>query len=109
MPPSLDLDEKKPAGRSSISTEEHVISRPTSAPNDSSRDPEKQEHEIHEDAEPHLNPLSTAVTTESIIPTPPDGGLHAWLKVFGGFFIYVNIWYAAVAPAYVLYVCANDS
>ena len=24
---------------------------------------------------------------------PPDGGLHAWLKVVGGFLIYSNIWY----------------
>jgi hypothetical protein len=22
---------------------------------------------------------------------PPDGGLHAWLKVFGGFLVYINI------------------
>lgn len=33
--------------------------------------------------------LSTK-TTESVIPPPPDGGLHAWLKVFGGFMIYVH-------------------
>lgn len=25
---------------------------------------------------------------------PPDGGLNAWLKVFGCFLIYSNIWYA---------------
>jgi hypothetical protein len=24
---------------------------------------------------------------------PPDGGLHAWLKVFGCFLLYSNIWY----------------
>jgi hypothetical protein len=24
---------------------------------------------------------------------PPDGGLNAWLKVFGCFLIYSNIWY----------------
>ncbi|KAF2192610.1 MFS general substrate transporter [Zopfia rhizophila CBS 207.26] len=30
--------------------------------------------------------------TESQLPPPPDGGLHAWLKVFGGFLIYINIW-----------------
>lgn len=23
---------------------------------------------------------------------PPDGGLHAWLKVFGCFLLYSNIW-----------------
>ena len=32
---------------------------------------------------------------ESQLPPPPDGGLHAWLKVFGGFLIYINIWFAA--------------
>jgi hypothetical protein len=36
----------------------------------------------------------STLTTESTIPPPPDGGLHAWLKVFGGFMIYINIWYA---------------
>lgn len=30
---------------------------------------------------------------ESQLPPPPDGGLHAWLKVFGGFLIYINIWF----------------
>jgi hypothetical protein len=31
--------------------------------------------------------------TETVqLPPPPDGGVHAWLKVFGGFLIYINIW-----------------
>lgn len=91
MPPSLDSEEKKAVeGSSSTTIEEHVISRPTSA-HRYPLDEEKQETDVHEDRERHLNPLSTA-TTESVIPPPPDGGLHAWLKVFGGFFIYVNIW-----------------
>jgi hypothetical protein len=92
MSPSLDLYEKKPGKGSSTSTEEHVISRPTSALVDGHIDEEKQEEEVHEDDGPQLDPLSAAVTTDSVIPPPPDGGLHAWLKVFGGFFIYVNIW-----------------
>ena len=29
---------------------------------------------------------------ETPLPPPPDGGLHAWLKVFGGFLVYINIW-----------------
>lgn len=33
-----------------------------------------------------------ASIAESQLPPPPDGGLHAWLKVFGGFLIYINIW-----------------
>ncbi|KAH7078905.1 major facilitator superfamily domain-containing protein [Paraphoma chrysanthemicola] len=92
MPPSLDLDEKKAAeGSSSTTTEEHVVSRPASAHQFPMGDEEKQEVDVQDDRERHLNPLSTR-TTESVIPPPPDGGLHAWLKVFGGFFIYVNIW-----------------
>lgn len=27
------------------------------------------------------------------LPEPPDGGLDAWLKVFGGFLMYSNIWW----------------
>lgn len=32
------------------------------------------------------------------LPPPPDGGLHAWLKVFGGFLVYINVWYVPPAP-----------
>ncbi|KAF2205865.1 MFS general substrate transporter [Delitschia confertaspora ATCC 74209] len=35
---------------------------------------------------------SSNETNEPQLPPPPDGGLHAWLKVFGGFLIYINIW-----------------
>jgi hypothetical protein len=98
MAPSLDLHEKKPADGSSTSTEEHVISRPTSAQEHSRVDVEKQGNAVREDAESTRNPLSRTVTTDSVIPPPPDGGLHAWLKVFGGFFIYVNIWFGHYFP-----------
>jgi MFS family permease len=47
-------------------------------------------------AEKQLDARST-VTTDSVIPPPPDGGLHAWLKVLGGFLIYINIWSACSA------------
>ena len=90
----MDFNEKKCATGSSASTDDHLPSPASSAHEHHQPDVEKQEQENHEDAEKNLNPLSTAVTTESVIPPPPDGGLHAWLKVFGGFFIYVNIWYA---------------
>ncbi|KAF2751886.1 MFS general substrate transporter [Sporormia fimetaria CBS 119925] len=33
-----------------------------------------------------------AAADTSRLPPPPDGGLHAWLKVLGGFLIYINIW-----------------
>jgi hypothetical protein len=68
---------------------------------------EKQGPGIHEDAEPDRNPLSRAVTTDSVLPPPPDGGLHAWLKVFGGFFIYVNIW--SISPILSVYHYTNVS
>ncbi|KAF2643312.1 MFS general substrate transporter [Massarina eburnea CBS 473.64] len=35
---------------------------------------------------------SSRSVVESQPPPPPDGGLHAWLKVFGGFLVYINIW-----------------
>ncbi|KAI9677248.1 MAG: hypothetical protein M1822_008197 [Bathelium mastoideum] len=37
-------------------------------------------------------PHDTRSISGSQLPSPPDGGIHAWLKVFGGFLIYVNIW-----------------
>ena len=93
MSRSFDLDEKKAAGDSSTSTtEEQVISRPTSHHNEPQHDLEKHEEEVGKDTEPYLNPLSTATTRESTLPPPPDGGFHAWMKVFGGFLIYINIW-----------------
>jgi len=33
--------------------------------------------------------------TPAQLPAAPDGGLHAWLKVLGGFLIYINIWWAS--------------
>lgn len=67
-------------------------SRPSSA--------EEAEHSSHHDEEKGIESTHCAEkafdtrstkTTESVIPPPPDGGLHAWLKVFGGFMIYVCI------------------
>ena len=50
---------------------------------------EERGTEIIQYAEKPFDAHSTK-TTESVIPPPPDGGLHAWLKVFGGFMIYVR-------------------
>lgn len=75
--------------------ESQQTSRPSSAEevvdvgNPSHHDEEKG-IEVAQTAEKPFDTRSTK-TTESVIPPPPDGGLHAWLKVFGGFMIYVCI------------------
>ncbi|KAH7405939.1 major facilitator superfamily domain-containing protein [Phaeosphaeria sp. MPI-PUGE-AT-0046c] len=89
---SRDLENKKTSKGSSTSIDENAVSRPATPQEDRVVDVEQYEDGVHQDGEKELNPLSTAVTTESVMPSAPDGGLHAWLKVFGGFFIYVNIW-----------------
>lgn len=47
----------------------------------------------HSDAE--AQPVDTLSPAAHV---PPDGGLHAWLKVFGGFLIYMNIWGFTLVP-----------
>ncbi|KUI52926.1 Riboflavin transporter MCH5 [Cytospora mali] len=37
-------------------------------------------------------PLTTPAAPPSGMPHQPNGGLHAWLQVIGGFFIYFNTW-----------------
>lgn len=95
---SKDVENKETSKGSSTSTDENAVSRAASVQEERIVDEEKHEDGVHRDTEKDLNPLSTAVTTESVIPPAPDGGLHAWLKVFGGFFIYVNIWFASPHP-----------
>ena len=49
-------------------------------------------HERAHDDESH----DTQSVAGSQFPLPPpDGGLHAWLKVLGGFLIYINIWFVS--------------
>ncbi|KAI9695810.1 MAG: hypothetical protein M1820_008403 [Bogoriella megaspora] len=57
-------------------------------------DGEKVVHEeAARDEEVHVEePHDTQSVAESQRPPPPDGGMHAWLKVFGGFLVYINIW-----------------
>jgi len=88
-PTTVDQDDKR---RKSTSTQEHATSPSSSSHEHRETDVEKQEQGAYQDGEKDANALSRVVTTESLLPVPPDGGLHAWLKVFGGFFIYVNIW-----------------
>lgn len=47
----------------------------------------KEPHEVQSD-----DTQDALSRVESQLPPPPDGGLHAWLKVLGGFLIYINIW-----------------
>ncbi|RYN39645.1 hypothetical protein AA0113_g8681 [Alternaria arborescens] len=86
-----DVEEKHAIEDKAVSQED--ISRPSSSiPNELNQQNEPvQNHEPVEDKEAQIDARST-MTTESAIPPPPDGGLHAWLKVFGGFMIYINIW-----------------
>jgi hypothetical protein len=78
------------------STEQEEYSRTSSSSREEvHRQEELRSNDVIEgDKEAQLDARST-LTTESAIPPPPDGGLHAWLKVFGGFMIYINIWCVA--------------
>jgi hypothetical protein len=80
-------------------------SRPSSASELPQEGCDEHKHAVDADqVEKQLDARST-VTTESVLPPPPDGGLHAWLKVFGGFLIYINIWsaYSASTSALLTY------
>jgi hypothetical protein len=86
------MEEKHVVQDKAISQED--ISHPSSSIHD---DVHQEETSLRNDKpagdkEAQIDARST-MTTESAIPPPPDGGLHAWLKVFGGFMIYINIWY----------------
>ncbi|KAJ4409605.1 hypothetical protein N0V91_002526 [Didymella pomorum] len=92
MPSSAHAKEKETYKGDSV--ESHETSRPSSAEEvteQSARHDEEKGIEVAPAAEKPFDARSTK-TTESVIPPPPDGGLHAWLKVFGGFMIYINIW-----------------
>ena len=61
---------------------------------------EKQTHELF-DARPATAERDAAegqvrgddeIDDTSTLHVPPDGGLHAWLKVLGCFLMYSNIW-----------------
>ncbi|ORX98314.1 major facilitator superfamily domain-containing protein [Clohesyomyces aquaticus] len=45
-----------------------------------------------QDSEENAARTQIEPTPEVQLPPPPDGGLHAWLKVLGGFLVYINIW-----------------
>ena len=87
-----DVEEKHVVRDKAVSQED--MSRPSSSIHDDIHQQEEtaSNHEVVGDKEAQIDARST-LTAESAIPPPPDGGLHAWLKVFGGFMIYINIWY----------------
>ncbi|KAF1841855.1 MFS general substrate transporter [Cucurbitaria berberidis CBS 394.84] len=89
MSPPLGFDKKRDI--EDISIEQEEDSRPSSADEHVQNETRTRSDDGARDKETQPNALST-ITTESAIPPPPDGGLHAWLKVFGGFMIYINIW-----------------
>lgn len=94
MPSSVYLKDKQPFKSDLVESQE--TSRPSSAEEavveaeDSPHHDEEKAIDVAQAAEESFDAHSTK-TTESVIPPPPDGGLHAWLKVFGGFMIYVRI------------------
>jgi hypothetical protein len=93
MSSHTDKEETHVIPDKSVSQEGEGYSRPSSSDPDHIHQQEELEHpdELAQDKEAQIDARSTP-TTESAIPPPPDGGLHAWLKVFGGFLIYINIW-----------------
>lgn len=106
MPPSTDFHEKHVVEDKSIEQEEELeesSSRPSTVNHEDdvrnenagprTRDLEQVRSNMQSKRETPLDPLTPTITTESALPPPPDGGLHAWLKVFGGFMIYINIWF----------------
>jgi hypothetical protein len=85
MPPSVHSKDKE------VFTSDLVESQDTSRPSsaeEAEASPRHDEEKGIQHPEKTFDARSTK-TTESVIPPPPDGGLHAWLKVFGGFLIYV--------------------
>lgn len=93
MPSSVHSKDKQPFKSHLVESAE--TSRPssaeeaTTAENPAHHDEETGNEIAHTGEKPF--DIRSTKTTESVIPPPPDGGLHAWLKVFGGFMIYVRI------------------
>lgn len=95
---NISIDDK------AVSQDEY--SRPSSASQKGEVVVPQEEEEAEEEQPTRGNDLTpdqeaqadvrSTFTAESGIPQAPDGGLHAWLKVFGGFLIYINIWYVSL-------------
>jgi hypothetical protein len=84
-------------------------SRPSSASGLQQESCEEIQHDASADQVEKQLDARSAITIESILPPPPDGGLHAWLKVFGGFLIYINIWSAYPTSKHTFLTNSGDS
>lgn len=69
---------------------DHVLS--DASPVDGGHDIEKME--VNNESIVPVIKVQSSSRYSAIDPfgTPPDGGLNAWLKVFGCFLLYSNIW-----------------
>ena len=90
MSSHLSLSDIHVPSSKSTSTEPELHSRPSTTSEVLADEQDPPNHAIP-DKEAQLDARST-LTASSALPPPPDGGLHAWLKVLGGFLIYINIW-----------------
>ena len=45
---------------------------------------------------PSVVKIEAAAPTELVVGPPPNGGMQAWLQVFGAFFLAMNSWYIRV-------------
>lgn len=95
MSSRLSLGDKHVIEDNSVECEDY--SRPSTT-EDVLPEQQNESNNALQDKEAQLDARSTR-TIESAIPPPPDGGLHAWLKVFGGFMIYINIWSVPISKS----------
>lgn len=81
--------EEKPSQQPSVSGSDSVRSDAGVVANQT---PEK-EHHVTEGDRPALEPVQSRHPSVKDASKIPNGGLWAWLQVFGGFFLLFNTWY----------------
>jgi hypothetical protein len=100
MRTSTDLDDKKEYDAVALDNQDGSSSSQEHPMQDQEKGPQDVGTALDEEQQ------DSRSIAESQLPPPPDGGLHAWLKVFGGFLIYINIWF--VISLYFLTVARAD-
>lgn len=92
MSRSMGVEEKTPLG--DFPTEPQSLASSTGGHDEEKpQDDTRQNSILQESIEANdLQHVESRSLAGSQLPPPPDGGLHAWLKVFGGFLVYINIW-----------------